>query len=65
MVTASEAVTDHTKIVNANVGELRAACYLADRPDAGRCGLNLDLGHTAIDEKLYARDIARLVGSQE
>ena len=26
---------------------------------------SLDLGHTAIDEKLYARDIARLVGSQE
>ena len=35
MVTASKVVTDHTKIVNANVGKLRAACYLADCPNAG------------------------------
>jgi len=33
MATASERfVTDHTEIVNANVGKLRAACYLADCP---------------------------------
>ena len=37
--TASDAVVDHAEIVNANVGKLRAACYLADRPNPRRCGL--------------------------
>jgi len=38
-LTASDAVVDHAEIVNANVGKLRAASYLADRPNPGRCGL--------------------------
>jgi hypothetical protein len=30
---------NHAEIVNANMSKLRAACYLADRPNAGRRGL--------------------------
>src|SRR5207249_4574259 len=35
MTTTSEVVTNHAEIVNADVGKLRAACYLADCPNAG------------------------------
>lgn len=37
--TASHAVINHAEIVNANMGKLRAACYLSDRPNPGRSGL--------------------------
>src|SRR6266478_3687586 len=37
--TASDTLMNHAEIVNANVRKLRASCYLADRPNPGRCGL--------------------------
>src|SRR5437879_6653437 len=43
---------DHAEIVDADVRELRATCDLADRPDAGRGGLQplVDLDVSPVSE---------------
>ena len=52
MVNADEVVMHDTEIVHADVGKLRAACHLADRPHAGRGRLQalVDLDVAAVGD---------------